>query len=112
MHRREFLKAGLAGPLVAGACGRHRSGPEAVSHRLMAQDKGRVAVVGADGYVEWSWENGAIAHDMHLLPNGNLLGHDRRADPGEGGRLAGGPRPFQTRSRRSRSMRSSDLRTA
>ncbi|MDE0126290.1 MAG: hypothetical protein OXN97_17110 [Bryobacterales bacterium] len=73
MHRREFLKAGLAGPLLAGACGRHRSGAEAASHRLMAQDKGRVAVVGADGSVEWSWENGAIAHDMHLLPNGNVL---------------------------------------
>ncbi len=39
----------------------------------MAQDRGRVAVVERDGSVAWSWENGTVAHDLHLLANGNLL---------------------------------------
>ena len=44
-----------------------------MSHRLLAQDRGHVAVVGRNGAVEWAWENGTVAHDLHLLPNGNLL---------------------------------------
>ena len=73
MNRRTFLRAGLAPALLGGACNQHRPSLETVSHRLIAQDKGHVAVVNADGSVGWSWQNGAVAHDMHLLPNGNLL---------------------------------------
>lgn len=73
MHRRRLLLAGLAAfPWLGGACAR-RQPAGGLSHRLIAQDKGRVAVVEPDGSVGWSWENGAGAHDMHLLPNGNLL---------------------------------------
>ncbi len=72
MHRRSFLRSWLAAPLFSGACGR----PPAVQRgprRLIAQDRGQVAVVEPDGSVAWSWENGTGAHDLHLLPNGNLL---------------------------------------
>lgn len=32
-----------------------------------------MAVVERDGAVAWSWENGTVAHDLHLLANGNVL---------------------------------------
>ncbi len=73
MHRRTFLQAGLGSSLLGSACTGRRAGTEPVSHRLIAQDRGHVAVVNADGSVDWSWQNGANAHDLHLLPNGNLL---------------------------------------
>ncbi len=66
MTRRSFSAAlaGLAAaPLAAKTTG----------HRLIAQDKGHVAILDQAGKVEWSWENGATAHDLHLLPDGNLL---------------------------------------
>ncbi|MBA4067579.1 MAG: hypothetical protein C0501_28505 [Isosphaera sp.] len=44
-------------------------------YRVLAQDKGKVAVVGADGKVEWEVECKYNSHDIHLLPTGNLLLH-------------------------------------
>ncbi|AWM38939.1 hypothetical protein GobsT_28250 [Gemmata obscuriglobus] len=44
-------------------------------YRILAQDKGHVAIVGADGKVEWEIECKHNSHDAHLLPNGNLLLH-------------------------------------
>jgi hypothetical protein len=44
-------------------------------YRVLAQDRGRVAIVGADGKVEWEVECKYNSHDIHLLPNGNLLLH-------------------------------------
>jgi hypothetical protein len=44
-------------------------------HRVLAQDNGRVAIVGTDGKVEWEVECKYNSHDIHLLPNGNLLLH-------------------------------------
>lgn len=41
--------------------------------RLIAQDRGHVAIVDSDGSVGWSWENGTGAHDMHMLENGNVV---------------------------------------
>ena len=73
MHRRSFLQAALAAPWLGGSCAQRNAGGGRISHRLIAQDRGQVAVVEADGSVGWSWENGAGAHDMHLLPNGNVL---------------------------------------
>ena len=72
LSRRRFLEAGVATAALGAACVR-QSGGKAVSHRLIAQDRGQVAVVEADGSVAWSWPNGAVAHDLHLLPSGNLL---------------------------------------
>lgn len=44
-------------------------------YRVLAQDKGHVAIVGTDGKVEWEFECKYNSHDVHLLPNGNLLLH-------------------------------------
>ena len=44
-------------------------------HRVLAQDNGRVAIVGTDGKIEWEVACGHNSHDIALLPNGNLLLH-------------------------------------
>jgi hypothetical protein len=48
----------------------HADGPP---YRILAADKGRVAIISADGKVEWSYDNKAEAHDLHQLANGNIL---------------------------------------
>jgi hypothetical protein len=48
---------------------------DAPRYRVLAQDKGHVAIVGPDGKVEWEVECKYNSHDIHLLPNGNLLLH-------------------------------------
>lgn len=45
------------------------------AYRVLAQDKGHVAIVGADGKVEWEVACKHSSHDVHLLPNGNRLLH-------------------------------------
>lgn len=49
--------------------------PKHPGYRVLAQDKGRVALVGLDGKVEWEVECKYNSHDVHLLPNGNFLLH-------------------------------------
>lgn len=44
-------------------------------YRVLAQDNGRVAIVGPDGKAEWEVECKYNSHDIHLLPGGNLLLH-------------------------------------
>jgi hypothetical protein len=46
---------------------------EPVTHRVLAADKNKVAIVDTDGKVEWEFANGAECHDLWLLPNGNVL---------------------------------------
>ena len=70
MNRRTALKVLSGAPLLTA---RSALSGKTVSHRLIAQDKGHVAILSAEGKVEWLWENGTVAHDMHLLPDGNLL---------------------------------------
>lgn len=70
MNRRAALKVLSGVPLLTTASSLFG---KSVSHRLIAQDKGHVAILSAKGKVEWLWENGTVAHDMHLLPDGNLL---------------------------------------
>ena len=50
---------------------------EPVRHRVLAADRstGKVAVVAADGTVEWEFPNKHDVHDLWLLPNGNVLTH-------------------------------------
>jgi hypothetical protein len=50
---------------------------EPVTHRVLAADRstGKVAIVGPDGAVEWEFPNRHDVHDLHLLPNGNVLTH-------------------------------------
>ena len=52
---------------------------DAPRYRVLAQDKGKVAIVNADGKVEWEVECKYNSHDIHLLPNGNLLLHTAAA---------------------------------
>lgn len=42
-------------------------------YRLLASDKGRVAIVSAAGDVEWETPTRADVHDLWLLPDGNVL---------------------------------------
>jgi hypothetical protein len=53
--------------------------PPKNGYRDLAQDKGKVAIVGADGKVEWEVECKYNSHDIHFLPNGNLLLHTAAA---------------------------------
>lgn len=43
------------------------------SHRFLGADKGHVSLVSADGQVEWQAACWGGAHDLTLLPNGNIL---------------------------------------
>jgi hypothetical protein len=45
------------------------------NYKILAQDNGRVALVNAKGEVEWEVPCKYNSHDIHLLPNGNLLLH-------------------------------------
>lgn len=46
---------------------------DAPKYRVLAQDRGHIAIVGADGKVEWEVECKHNAHDIQMLPNGNVL---------------------------------------
>lgn len=50
---------------------------EPVAHRVLAADRGtgKLAIVGSDGKVEWEFPNKHDVHDLHVLPNGNVLTH-------------------------------------
>jgi outer membrane protein assembly factor BamB len=43
------------------------------AYRVLAADKGHVAIVNAKGEVEWETPCQGDCHDLHLLPNGNVL---------------------------------------
>lgn len=44
-----------------------------VTHRVLGQDRGHVAIVGADGKVEWDADCPQTAHDISHLSSGNIL---------------------------------------
>jgi hypothetical protein len=46
-----------------------------VSHRLIAQDKGRVLIINTKGETEWEAPCRFVSHDIAMLPNGNVLLH-------------------------------------
>src|SRR5688500_17079289 len=48
-----------------------------VRHKVLAADRstGKVALVNEAGAVEWEFPNRHDVHDVHLLPNGNVLTH-------------------------------------
>ena len=43
------------------------------SHRVLGADNGKIALVGSDGKVEWEASAPTQAHDLALLPDGNVL---------------------------------------
>lgn len=53
--------------------------PKHPGHRVLAQDKGHVAIIGLDGKIEWEVDCKYNSHDIALLPNGNLLLHTAAA---------------------------------
>jgi hypothetical protein len=63
----------LAGVVTLSLAAAAAADPPA--YRVLAQDKGHVALVGKDGKVEWEVECKYNSHDIHLLPNGNFLLH-------------------------------------
>ncbi len=46
-----------------------------VTHRLLAQDRGHLAILNANGDVEWEAPCPFTSHDVTVLPNGNILAH-------------------------------------
>ncbi len=50
---------------------------DAPGRRVLAADRGtgKLAIVNAKGEVEWEFANKHDVHDLHLLPNGNILTH-------------------------------------
>jgi hypothetical protein len=57
--------------------------PKHAGYRVLAQDKGHVAIVGPDGKVEWEVPCKYNSHDIQLLPNGNFLLHTDAATVAE-----------------------------
>jgi len=45
---------------------------EEITHRVLTQGNGKLAIVGHDGSVEWEMPWGGI-HDVHQLPNGHIM---------------------------------------
>lgn len=46
--------------------------PAPIQHRVLVQGNGKLAIVGADGAIEWQMPWGAI-HDLHVLNDGHIL---------------------------------------
>lgn len=46
---------------------------KSVTHRVLGQDKGHVAILDTSGKVVWETPCGGTAHDIALLPNGDVL---------------------------------------
>jgi len=59
----------------AGAVPQSRAeSASSVAHRVVGSDNGRIATLGLDGTtVEWEIKNGHQAHDLQVLPSGNIL---------------------------------------
>jgi hypothetical protein len=46
-----------------------------IAHRVIAQDRGRIAIVNAKGEVEWEVPCRFTSHDIQVLASGNMLLH-------------------------------------
>lgn len=60
---------------VAARCTLAASAAEPVQHRVLAVDNGHAAIVNAKGEVEWEVPLKHDAHDIAMLPSGNVLLH-------------------------------------
>ena len=67
MRRIFFIATFLAFSLVARAA--------EPGHKVLAADRGKLAIINAKGEVEWEYANKHEVHDLHMLPNGNILTH-------------------------------------
>jgi len=64
------LAAGVAAPASAQPS---PGGPVGPPYTLIVQDKGKLAIVDPSGRIEWEIPLRHTAHDVQLLPNGNIL---------------------------------------
>lgn len=58
--------------LLPWAPTRAAEGAATAQHRVIMQGEGKLAIVAADGTVEWQMPWGGI-HDIHVLPNGHVM---------------------------------------
>lgn len=64
------MLASAAGLLLAGSV---LAAEKPVAHRVLGQDRGRVAIINEKGEVEWEAPEGFVSHDIQMLSNGNIL---------------------------------------
>ena len=71
LHSSSFFTVALATVLASSSAFSDQTG---TARRVFVadSDRHRLAIVGADGKLEWEIKVGAI-HDAHILPNGNIL---------------------------------------
>jgi hypothetical protein len=50
-----------------------------VTHRVLAQDRGRAVIFNDQGQIEWEIACPYVSHDIQMLPNGNILLHTGQA---------------------------------
>lgn len=62
-----------AGALIGAARPVDAQATDGPPYRVLAQDKGHLAIVGVDGKVEWEVPVRHNAHDLQVLANGNIL---------------------------------------
>lgn len=75
-HKERFVKhfkISMFACLLTLLCAGATIAQKPVSHRLLAQALGHVFIYSADGKIEWESPCGGLAHDISLLPNGNIL---------------------------------------
>jgi hypothetical protein len=65
----------IAAVIAAVGFGCIAAAEPAPAYRVLAQDKGHVAIMNAKGEVEWQVECPHNSHDIALIENGNLLLH-------------------------------------
>ena len=70
MPRNRFLFA-LA--LLTVLLGTRASADRKIAHRLILQGSNKIVILNPQGHIEWETTCGGNAHDMAVLPNGNVL---------------------------------------
>ncbi len=65
----------LPAVLLLAAVGNSILAADPVAHRVLAADRGKLAIVGTDGKIEWDMPVKHDVHDLHVLPNGHFLTH-------------------------------------
>src|SRR5262245_59379371 len=74
MHVRSlWLVVSLAAFCIAGRMSSADGPAKPDGYRVLAADRGRVAIVSVNGEVEWETPTRADVHDLWMLPSGNVL---------------------------------------
>lgn len=76
INRRRFfltLTAFAATVPLSYGIARAQDAPKAVTHRILAQDRGHVVLLDENGAVVWEAPCPGASHDIGMLPNGHVL---------------------------------------